>query len=481
MFEKLKSLGKKKPKQQPEEYFAQGNDYLDEMEDMQNNLNQDEFDYQHREIDGRSSRTSRSDKPKRTKKPKEKTAKRFNLKKSNPPAVEDSEENELVEEKPKISFKEKLKQKPQRSKKRKKSKIIKRDRISIDIGSKYIKIVEGMYDGKVVSVKNLITVPTPENSYLDGDITDFAALRMALDDAIARAGIASKEVIYTMESKSIISREVELPSVIEKDIKQMMEYQVEEYFPVNLNEYVMQSKVVEEIDTDEKKESKISVSILPKVMCEEYLRLTDSLELKPIALDMNDNSIYKLLSESFNSTGNEEGLKNKTIATLDIGHNITNISVIEDGKFRFSRLIEVGGRDINRNIEQRLNIPEDEVERIKLNIGSILSEDVDPEEEQDNTQLESIKSVIQGSLSELCQEVERIFRYHTGRSSGNQINEIYIYGATSRMIDIEKYIENVLNIPTYKISNLDNVRLVKKYRDMDITQYANAIGAIIRM
>ena len=86
MFEKLKSLGKKKPKQQPEEYFAQGNDYLDEMEDMQNNLNQDEFDYQHREIDGRSSRTSRSDKPKRTKKPKEKTAKRFNLKKYQPMA-----------------------------------------------------------------------------------------------------------------------------------------------------------------------------------------------------------------------------------------------------------------------------------------------------------------------------------------------------------------------------------------------------------
>lgn len=480
MLNKLKSLGKKKPKQK-EEYYAQGDDYFDEMEDMQNNLDQDGFDYQGMEMDDTPSRASRSAKPKKTRNTKEKKGLSFKRKKDQPPMVDDFQDDEPLEEKPKMSFKEKLKQKPQRTKKRKKAKIVKRDRISIDIGSKYIKIVEGMYDGKVVSVKNLITVPTPENSYLDGDITDFVALRSALGDAIGRSGMTSKEVIYTMESKSIISREVELPSVVEKDIKQMMEYQVEEYFPVNLDEYVMQSKVVEEIDTADKKESKISVSILPKAMCEEYLRLTDSLELKPIALDMNDNSIYKLLSESFNSTGNEDGLRDKTIATLDIGHNITNISIIEDGKFRFSRLIEVGGRDINRNIEQRLNIPEDEVERIKLNIGSVLSDNMNSQEGQENTQLDSIKSVIQGSLSDLCQEVERIFRYHTGRSSGNQINEIYIYGATSRMIDIEKYIEDVLHIPTYKISHLDNVRLVKKYRDVDITQYANAIGAIIRM
>lgn len=466
MLEKLKSIGKKKPKQQEDEYFEQG-EYLDELEDMQNEL---DFSNQ---VDNQGSpnelkRPSRAEKPKRGK-----------VKGSKLDISKDKEPKEPKE--PKVSMKEKLKNKPKKTKKKTKAKIIKRDRVSIDIGSKNIKIVEGIYDGKVVSVKNLVTVPTPRDSYLDGDITDFVSLKNTLDAAIGNAGISSKEVIYTMQSKSIISREVELPSIVEKDIKQMMAYQVEEYFPVNLSEYVMQSKVVEEIDTDDRKESKISVSILPKVMCEDYLNLTETMGLKPIALDMNDNAIYKLLSESFRTTGNEEDLANKTIATIDIGHNISNIVIIENGIFRFSRLIEVGGKDINRDIEQRLNIPQDEVERIKLNIGSILSDNMDSDSEEESTQLESIKAVIQGSLSDLCEEIERIFRYHTGRSSGNRIDEIYIYGATSRMVDIEKYIERVLNIPTLKISQLNNVRLVKKYRDVEITQYANAIGAIMRM
>lgn len=479
MLQKLKSIGKKKPQLEQEKQFNNEDQILDiksEMEQMQNQL-----DYQETSnIPSRASRTKQTKKPKLKKtkiRETNKESKKLSFLKKKPKEEIASAldiEEELEETKPKMSLKEKLKQKPTKSKKAKRTRVIKRDRVSIDIGSKYIKIVEGMYDGKIISIKNLATIPTPENSYLDGDITDFSALKSTLYSVINQVGITSKEAIYTMESKSIISREVELPSVNEKDIKQMMEYQVEEYFPVNLDEYVMQSKVVEEIDTEEKKESKISVSILPKTMCEEYLNLTESLNLKPIALDMNDNSIYKLLSESFKVSGKGEDVNNKTIAALDIGYNVTNIIIIENGIFRFSRLVEVGGKDINKSIEEHLDIPENEVERIKLNIGSVLTED-------SSVELDSIKTTIQDALSELCDEIERIFRYHTSRSSGNKIDEIYIYGATSRMIDIEKFIEGNLNISTYKIDNLTNVRLAKKLRDAEIIQYANAIGAIMRM
>lgn len=366
-------------------------------------------------------------------------------------------------------------------KKKRKTKVIKKYRISVDIGSKSIKLVEGMYDGKVVIIKNLATIATPKDSYSDGDIIDVEAIESAIETIINRTGIKSKEIIYTIESKSIISREVEFPSVDDKDIKQMMNYQVEECFPVNLDEYIVQSKVVEQVNTEEKKKSKLSVSILPKEMCEGYLNLTEVLSLKPIALDMNDNSIHKLLSENFISSGDEEYLQDKTISILDIGHNVTNIIIMESGIFRFSRLIEFGGKDISRNVEQSLGITKDEAEYIKINIGNIFVDNENMEIKSTTDYLNSVRKVIQNSLSELCIEVEKIFKYHISRSSSNKINELYIYGATSRMIGIDKFMEDTLNIPTYKIDTLENIKLVKKYRDTEIIQYANAIGAIMRM
>lgn len=506
MLDKFKSIGKKKIKEEPE-YFSQEeysgqNELLEELESMQEKLDYESY----QDVESLPSRASRHKKPEKEKKQKfslkrtkkkedlyeealyeEETYEDLQVDSLDTLDREDEDSEEITQEdikkekKPKISIVDRLKNRPKKSKRKRKAKIVKKDRISVDIGSKCIKVVEGMYDGKAVSIKNLATIPTPKDSYLDGDITDSEALEDAISTLINRSGMASKEIIYTMESKSIISREVEFPSVNDKDIQQMMDYQVEEYFPVNLDEYVMQSRVVDETDTEEKKESKLSVSILPKVMCEDYLDLTKSLSLKPIALDLNDNSIYKLLSECFIVTGNEKYLDKKTIAILDIGHNVTNIIIMDDGVFRFSRLIEIGGRDISRNIEQSLDIPGDEVERIKVNIGSVLGNSEDTEIEETSDQLKSIRDVMQESLSELCLEAERIFRYHTGRSSSSQVNEIYIYGATSRMIDIDKFIEDTLNIPTYKIDTLENVKLVKKHRGAEIMQYANAIGAIMRM
>ena len=325
-----------------------------------------------------------------------------------------------------------------------KRKIIKRNKLSIDIGSRNIKIVEGMYYGKCIAIKNLVTIPTPEDCYYNGQITNLEVMKEVISDVLHREEMFTKEVIYTIESNSIISREIGLPSIIEKDIKKMLEFQVEEYFPVNLKEYIIQSKIVEQINNNELKKSILYVSALPKTICEAYMNLTKKLGLKPIALDMNDNSIYKLLILLSKLNVEESNIEDKTIAVLDIGYSSTNVSIIENGTFRFSKLVMFNRKEVDSNI----------VNFIKLSVEDL--------------------------LEKLCEEIEKIFRYYTSRSSINIIDNIYIYGDTSGMNGMDKYIENTFNIHTLKLNKLNSIIVGKKHTDSDISLYANAIGAIIR-
>ncbi|AFS77802.1 Tfp pilus assembly protein, ATPase [Gottschalkia acidurici 9a] len=325
-----------------------------------------------------------------------------------------------------------------------KSKMVKRNKLSIDIGSKNIKIVEGMCDGEDITIKSLIMIPTPENCYCDGQITNLEVMIEVINDTLQKKNISTKGVIYTIESNSIISREIELPSIIEKDIKKMLEFQVEEYFPVNIEEYIIQSKIVEQIDNNELKKSILYVYALPKTICEGYMNLTKKLGLKPIALDMNDNSIYKFLIALSALNTEEHSIKDKTIAVLDIGYSNTNVSIIENAIFRFSRLVEFGEKELDLNIEAFFNVS------------------------------------LEDSLGKLYAGVERIFRYYTSRSSVNTIDYIYIYGAISEINGIDKYIENIFSIHTLKLNKLNNIILDKNHTDLDISLYGNAIGALIR-
>lgn len=402
--------------------------------------------------------------------------------------IPDTMVEEPIEKPKKQSLKERLKAGRNKQKK-KKQKIVKKNRVAIDIGTKNIKIVEALYDGKSVTIKNLNTVPTPPDCYNDGQIQDINSLRNAINSAIISGDIESKEVIYTIESKSIITRDIELPSVVDKDIKNMLDFEIGEYFPVNLEEYVVQSKIVDQIDTEQEKKSIVAVSILPKKIAEEYIALTESLGLKPVALDKNDNSIYKLLNDSFINNDDSE-YTNSTVAIVDIGFTSTNIIIIENGIFRFSRIVDSAGRDIDMNIANSYNLSLEESEQRKLNLKNITQMEMPiqnlgvPEIEVAATSLEAsenmIKEVVAGALTDICKNIEIVFRYYTSRGSQNTIDYIYIYGATSKMEGIDRYIENTFNTRTFKINRLTNVRLGRKQRDADISLYANAIGAIIR-
>ena len=72
---------------------------------------------------------------------------------------------------------------------------------------------------------------------------------------------------------------------------------------------------------------------------------------------------------------------------------------------------------------------------------------------------------------------------------GNKVDKVYIYGGSSNLIGIEKFIKDALNLPVIKIQNLSNVKFSKINEskvdpfklDVELSQYLNAIGAIIRL
>ena len=346
-----------------------------------------------------------------------------------------------------------------------------KSKLAIDIGVKNIKIVEGFFNGKEVIVKNIIEFPTPPNTYEDGQILDLELLSRAIYIELNDRDIKTKDVIFTISSNAFLNRTLELPSINDEDIKNMLEFETEQHFPVNLEEYVVQHQIVEKIEEDPQK-SIILVSALPKLIVEEYLSLTKSLDLNPFILDMNANSIAKLIYEQEKIKENLDFLKEKAVAILDIGFNDTNIIILEKGALKFSRIIDFGSKEIDMGIANSFNLSLEEAEIKKLELRELGME-------EESVSLDMIKEIIKSNLENLYIEIEKIFKYYTSRSSGNEIQAIYLYGATSKTKGLKEYIELNFEMPT---CDLEDLKVVDDQTNgnTNMIQYANAIGALIR-
>ena len=57
---------------------------------------------------------------------------------------------------------------------------------------------------------------------------------------------------------------------------------------------------------------------------------------------------------------------------INVGHSMTTLTVVNDGKIAHARSLSIGGRDITRQIAEKFNIPENIADQLKVDYGRVI-------------------------------------------------------------------------------------------------------------
>lgn len=345
--------------------------------------------------------------------------------------------------------------------------------LSLDIGSHSIKWVTGKLDKNMIQLDKACTLPVSAGLYGDGQIHDMQKLRDVLEETLHRNTIRIKSAVCTLESSTIITRELVLPLVKPQELKEIIDYEIQQYLPIELDQYIIQYKLLEEFKKEDVKYGNLLVAALPKSIVENHLALLKSLNLKPLALDIHSNAVSKLLN--FCTQINKgENVLGKTAAVIDIGYEQINVNILDNGHFKFNRLLHLGVKDIDTHLITFLDVSQDQAKAIKLEAADIT------ETEMDYSDASGMVNIIRSSTNNWIDEIQRVFKYHTTRSTGNKIDVIYLYGESTYQRGLEKYMEEAFNIPTHRIQSIGSVNTANIKESIDLTNYINALGAMIR-
>ncbi|KPU28067.1 hypothetical protein TR13x_01635 [Caloranaerobacter sp. TR13] len=345
--------------------------------------------------------------------------------------------------------------------------------ISIDIGTRYIKIAIGKEKNNTIIINNFFKLDTPTNSIRDGNILDLNSIKSLISSKILKEKIKAKRTIVTVQSSSIIKRELILPKVKEEELDSIVNIEIEQYLPIMLSDYLIDYKVLEEIEEDNAKKVRILVVIAPKALVERYLKLIKELNLKPYVLDINSNVISKLFSSNMLINGENYSL-DKTVAFIDLGNEQINVNIISRGILSFSRLINNGGKELDINIANSFNLNLTEAEKRKIETLDLFKNEINM------TSTQVLNNIAANTIDIWIEEIEKIFNYYTSRSLGNKIDCIYLYGGSSNIKGIEDYFTKRLNLTTKKISDISLVKINDEIKDKEISNFLNSVSAIIR-
>lgn len=178
--------------------------------------------------------------------------------------------------------------------KKKKQKIL-----SIEIGFATIRICE-MEQGERPKIHRLIEVPTPELAISDGYIHSGKqeAVKTAILEALKKYKVRTKKVVFTVFSSKIITREVLLPAMKEKQLKQVIEENINDYFPIELENYYVTHTIIDAVMSPENTlQNKLLVIAAEKGLISQYERLADKCHFTLLDIDYVGNSVYQVLKK----------------------------------------------------------------------------------------------------------------------------------------------------------------------------------------
>jgi len=321
--------------------------------------------------------------------------------------------------------------------------------ISIEFCSDEVRVVEGRYNKKNIIVDKCFAIEVPEGLYEDGVIKDMEKFSDILHKGLSKNNVSHGDVYGVINSSNIIIREIRIPKVETKQIASILNYQMDEYLPVDPEGYVVQYIPLDVVEDEGVEKQNVMLVGIPKFMVETHFNLLQNLGLKPVVLDYAGNAISKLirLNDSINGVYD----KDITIACLNLEHESTAINITDKGLMSISRVVK---EEINPIVYETPFKTFDEA----------YDQDV------------AVVSGLRGNLAVMLDKIDMVFRYYNSRETDNNIELVLIYGNYSHIDGIEELMSSYFDIPCVKLNVLDKVRFFG-----DLAIYANAIGALIRV
>lgn len=342
----------------------------------------------------------------------------------------------------------------------------KRKVIAFDMGSSTIKIVEGLYYKNSLTIDKYIKIPTPKDAIVDGEIKKEVELHKKLSQVLKENGIKTKDAICTTNSSLIINREIMIPKVEKEEMETVVRYEIQQYLPINLEDYILQGTILEELEVDGAKKLNVRVIAYPDKVARGYYNLLLKLELKPYALDVNYNAVNKFIN-LIGLTKEYENNTNEAVAFIDLGASTIDVNIYKNNQLDFTRIIKDCGNDIDEMLRESKGIQSNEIEKFK-NSNIDLSEEFEP-----------INIRTREIVDEWIEKIEKIIQFYKNRNKGNEINNIVIFGGSSKIKGMEKYMTDRLGIMT-EIKGISKIAFKSNDDGKPIDDYINAIGSVIR-
>lgn len=237
--------------------------------------------------------------------------------------------------------------------------------------------------------------------------------------------LPSDRVILGVPTSRTFSRTFSVPVKAEKNLKDAVEIEVDQYIPIPINSLYVDYGIIERT----KDNLTVIMSAVPQKLIDNCQAALAGANLQAIMIEPGINAVARVLEAT------EEG--HLTTLIVDIGPASTDIAVLESGAIRVSGGLGIGGNTFTLDIAKKMNVALENAHQLKVLNGL-----------SSGPRQAKITSALQPSLQRILSEIRKVIRYYNERlNDDRKIEQVLVVGGGSNVPGIGEYFTNELIMP----------------------------------
>lgn len=310
--------------------------------------------------------------------------------------------------------------------------------LSIEIGVDVTHVLEMDYRVKNPKVYRSFSFQTPVGVIGEAGVRKSEEFRTALHKLLDVNKIKTRKTLFVVNSGKIASREVLIPMIKENRIKDFLNTNSADFFPVDLSRYQLVYRNEGVVQQDKVKKRKLYVFAVPGDLVQSYEELADFCSLELTALDYVGNSIFQMMHKA---------VGNNICCSVKLDDNATMITIINQGMVVLQRTVFYGFEEVEKVVVDSGLFPKEQYPAamdILQQTDCLDTNQTAPEDAMNAMRAEAVEA-----LRPMIGNIRRVLDYYQSRNNGAEVKECFLIGNGAYIKGLDRLMSLELNLPVH--------------------------------
>src|SRR6476620_6345816 len=212
----------------------------------------------------------------------------------------------------------------------------KRTTVGLDIGSGLIKVAVVDHSKREPELVRVSVTPLLADAIVEGEVMDPGIVADAIKSTLAAAGVKSTAVVTGVGGRDVIIKKIQIERVKEQQARELMRWEAEQHVPFDMESVELDFQI---LDPDgDGNEMQVLLVAAKRELIENKLRLLTDSGLTPGIVDVDAFGLHNAFEV------NHPDAMQGVVALVNVGHDVTNINILDDGVPVLTRDLTLGTR-----------------------------------------------------------------------------------------------------------------------------------------